>query len=993
MSDEDCRNDCVLPPVFPRRPGTQTATAHGGECPCGCRAAGGVSADNRPALPHFNYRIGNYGSIREFLFHQLNKTPELGAWTHREPDDPAVALIDGAAILGDILTFYQETYANESFLRTAVWRESISDLVRLLGYRLSPPVGGKATFAFELKKDEPVTIPVGFPLKATLEDLPKPADFETLEEITAYPSLNRFNLFRPLEKRDITSETTEFRIAAPNQFETPIPIVAGDRLMIGESNADGLDQPSQIENAEIVIVESVRELHGAQIFKIKGKLKRKKSIENLVAYKIGRTFHHFGHNSPDRIVDESKPVTSTSTVTDTTTSSSTTIPMLTVAKYRPVDETLIDDAVDMHFGPKEFPLDTDVGPFPNNVPIIVQAGVIGSNQIVATWARPPHRTYVGTVGSHKTITAKWGAISGTVTQLNLLTTLGFKPAEASSSGAMETASDMSIADELVDQVGEFEFSAVDSKSEVFAKEPTFSEIGASDSLDLGESGEFGQIGEFGEVDDLTFTAEKFRMYIGDALFHEVLSPLFRIERPAREKPGTTGSKLNFYGTAAEVKSLLGRRLMFVKNGAEPYVLTVNQVPVFFVLDTADFPLLRQIGLSGEVSLKDFPNQNPFVTIFGNLVDADEGKTLPELPIGSGDAKQIFQNFKLPKAPLTYHIVPENTPSETPELAIFVDGREWRVVDSFFGRGREEQVFVVREDADGNSWVQFGDGKTGARLTTGVNNVTAVYRVGDGAFGPLKADTKVQASAKLKNLDKIGMPTVATGGAPAEDGENARQAAPGKVQSLGRIVSLRDFESETAAIPGVAAATASWRVYHDVPVVRIVVLMETGRAKEVSAVGETIARYNKERGAGRDPVKVIAGGRSFVTAKVEYGLRDGYRADLVEPEIRRALGVNFGKATRDEDQGGLFSLRRRRFGGAEYASSVEAWVQNVEGVVWARVTSFVEMAKSDSESFNADDPETYVLPADKLEKTIACPAAAMLSLYDKHLFLTTKEATD
>ena len=49
------------------------------------------------------------------------------AWTHRDADDPGIALMEGAAILGDILTFYQEHYANEAYLRTAAWRERLSD--------------------------------------------------------------------------------------------------------------------------------------------------------------------------------------------------------------------------------------------------------------------------------------------------------------------------------------------------------------------------------------------------------------------------------------------------------------------------------------------------------------------------------------------------------------------------------------------------------------------------------------------------------------------------------------------------------------------------------------------------------------------------------------------------------------------------------------------------------------------------------------------------
>ena len=194
--DSGCANDCVLPLRFPRRPGENPPLAHGAGCSC-CKGMVNVSSDNRPALPHFNYRIGTYGTIREWLLHQINKTPNLRGWTHRTPDDPAIALLEGASILGDILTFYQETYANEAFLRTAQWRDSVSDLVRLLGYRLSPSIGGKTVFAFEIKKDDPVTIPAGFPLKATLEGLETPAVFETKAGLIAYPWLSRFNLFRP----------------------------------------------------------------------------------------------------------------------------------------------------------------------------------------------------------------------------------------------------------------------------------------------------------------------------------------------------------------------------------------------------------------------------------------------------------------------------------------------------------------------------------------------------------------------------------------------------------------------------------------------------------------------------------------------------------------------------------------------------------------------------------------------------------------------------
>ena len=152
---QNCRNDCVEPFDFPKK------------------------INNRPGLTHIDYRIGTYADFLEAMFRELNQDKVLKNWTHRESDDPGIALLEGAAVLGDILTFYQELYANEAYLRTAQWRESIADLVRLLGYQLSPGVGGKATFAFKFKGEKSIVIPAGFPLKAQLDTIEKPADFET----------------------------------------------------------------------------------------------------------------------------------------------------------------------------------------------------------------------------------------------------------------------------------------------------------------------------------------------------------------------------------------------------------------------------------------------------------------------------------------------------------------------------------------------------------------------------------------------------------------------------------------------------------------------------------------------------------------------------------------------------------------------------------------------------------------------------------------------
>ena len=112
-----------------------------------------------------------------------------------------------------------------------------------------------------------------------------------------------------------------------------------------------------------------------------------------------------------------------------------------------------------------------------------------------------------------------------------------------------------------------------------------------------------------------------------------------------------------------------------------------------------------------------------ITVYGNIVAANQGETQAEAIIGNGDARAIFQTFALPKAPLTYLLHGEATPPHAPELEVFVDGR-----DVVAGRhvlplsGPKDRVYVVREDDEGTSLVQFGDGMTGARLPSGRRNV-------------------------------------------------------------------------------------------------------------------------------------------------------------------------------------------------------------------------------------------------------------------------------
>ena len=79
-------------------------------------------------------------------------------------------LTDAWAAALDVLTFYQERIANESYLRTATERLSVLHLARLIGYELRPGVAASTSLAFTLDET------AGSPAALTLDGGPEGAE-------------------------------------------------------------------------------------------------------------------------------------------------------------------------------------------------------------------------------------------------------------------------------------------------------------------------------------------------------------------------------------------------------------------------------------------------------------------------------------------------------------------------------------------------------------------------------------------------------------------------------------------------------------------------------------------------------------------------------------------------------------------------------------------------------------------------------------------------
>lgn len=253
--------------------------------------------------------------------------------------------------------------------------------------------------------------------------------------------------------------------------------------------------------------------------------------------------------------------------------------------------------------------------------------------------------------------------------------------------------------------------------------------------------------------------------------------------------------------------------------AEPIPELVAKPSELFLVDSQDNGTLAKgsvdIDSKGKAKVHLANNSIPFdpllrtpVTVFGNLVRATRGESVFNEVLGSGDASQAFQSFIIDNNPLTYLNDPSVPNGRRSTLEVRVTGIKWNEVPSFFGAGPQDEVYIVRQNDEQESVVTFGDGHRGARLPTGIDNVTATYRFGAGAAKP-PAGAIGQLARPVEGVRRMMNPIDAGGGADADRPRDIRRNAPNNALILGRAVSVQDFESLARKFGGVINAQVEW----------------------------------------------------------------------------------------------------------------------------------------------------------------------------------------
>jgi len=778
---------------------------------CGC--CDGVTIQspaqiyNRPGLSTIVYRIGTHSEVLATLLARLSSKeyPALAALRTRDSDDFSIALLDAYACMADVLSFYQERIANESYLRTASERLTMIELARLISYRLRPGVAAETWLAFTMQEQPPQARSsepkqaTGVPDKVMLEagikvqSIPgpdeKPQTFETVESIEA---CSEWNALKP--------RLTQSWLPAAGRTEAwfvgeNLNIRPGDGLLF----VSGKNTSSwQFRVINAVNSETKNQLTQVTwVFGLDGT-----SLSNPLAYVLRRRAAVFGHNAPRW----------------------STMPPEFKDAYEPLSEGKIHS--------KDWP-DFKISPLSSAVDLDSQYPDV--------------------------MTGKWAVLTtGTKTSC-------FSVASTS-------------------EVSRNEFSLAAKVTRLtLNKEPK---------------------GYTNHVRDLMVYTVSEQLDIAEAPDSAVVSGR-SVELGVAVKGMEEGRKLIVTG---RIKS----SDVEISNMEKTEVVTLKSVA-------------EKEGVSELTFEEDLAHsyQRDTVVIYANVALATHGETMQQT-LGSGAARKPHQRFRVNHAPLTYVGAETETGAEA-ALEVRVNDILWHEVPSLYGAGADDRSYVVRIDEEGAADIQFGDGRRGARLPTGQENVRAVCRKGIGSEGNLQTGQLAQLLSRPLGLKAMSNPLPAAGGVDADSAEQARRNMPLGVRTLGRVVSLRDYEDYARAYTGIAKAQAT------------VLNTRAGRTVFVTVAGDNgvqppPATLNKLLGALKqngDPLVRCEVG-SYTEANFHLAMKIKCAADYAIEQVM----LNVEAALRL-----AFSFESRDFGQIVPRSEVIAVAQEVEGVVGVDLDHF------------------------------------------------------
>lgn len=286
-------------------------------------------------------------------------------------------------------------------------------------------------------------------------------------------------------------------------------------------------------------------------------------------------------------------------------------------------------------------------------------------------------------------------------------------------------------------------------------------------------------------------------YVGDLIN-------YNIDRSTNESFITTASQRD---SVLQIASLLGYvptqktaasvELTFQNSTASPITVpALTQVATTSTVNGESTQIVFETDEAVTVPPK-VGNTNGSITVL-----ATEGESLFDELLGTSDGTSA-QSFELSEPSVIESSV-----------VVQINGITYNQVPFLIDYVASDPVFTVNTNADGVTFVTFGDNVSG-RIPPSGAEIYASYRIGGGDIGNVSINTLTYLVTNVVSGLTVNNQTAAAGGADEESTDSIRINAPASLKALNRAVSLLDYASLALQVTGVSKAVAKANVYSSV----------------------------------------------------------------------------------------------------------------------------------------------------------------------------------
>ncbi|MGW0186545.1 putative baseplate assembly protein [Streptomyces sp. NPDC003362] len=909
----------------------------------------------------------------------------LAALTTREPDDPTIALLDAWAVVADVLTFYQERIANEGFLRTATEHDSLVRLGRLVGHRPRPALAAATHLAYTLDPGASCVLPAGSQVKSEPEPGGLPLTFETAKDLTARAEWNRLPV-RTTRPASLAPHAA-VRTAAVDVEGVQHPVRPGDRLLftypdrrlnqtrlVADVERDPAlgrttvrlrvpDPSRQLNVAVRALREDMEDAAGRarsrgpfeelldllrDVRERAGELHDPETFADRLDRRLSRLRERLSAVADDLDADAlaERAAVRLATVRDAVRRLAREPEAPTAGTEREAllrDLETPDRPVLHTVGPLLEALRRG-GPPPGGPPAVRDVLGPGSDALPRLLAGNRPGLTAALYEALAAVTPAAGPAPG-VWHFRLATTpLGAAvpddarvkrllraavPAPAEGDAALDAR--VLLLDAVYEEIQPGSWIAV----RVAGRSRTrVLRVTEADRIAVANEQDAVRVTRLRLDAPWTEDAEDVAARRATTVW---AAPAPLVLAPSPDLTDVQGDAVDLDGTfeglaPGRLVVVAGERTDIVPEdgaapGARPGVpgaelAVLAGVRHAFDGTSADARVRTTLLLTAPLAHR---YRRDTAVVHGNVVQATAGETVTEV-LGSGDAGRAGQTLPLRQGPLVW--LPSATADGGDEaLTVRVDDVAWRRTADLGEAGPADPVYRLAAAVDGQAVVEFGDGRHGARLPTGSENVTARYRIGGGRAGNVPAGRISQVITQPLGVRGVTNPLPATGGADADGPAELRQAIPLRLAAFDRLVSVRDYQSFARAFAGVGKAVARRVTDDHRSLVHITVAAADDApldpaAPLLTALRTALCRY----GDPGLPVRVEPCERVRLVLVLGVRTLPGHNPERVERRVREALAARLG-------------FDAARLAQPVYLSAVVAAAHSVTGVDFVDVDAF------------------------------------------------------